>query len=106
MIRRHPRATRPDTLFPYTTLFRAIAMGLGIAHRFDHLFDDMRRGRHVRIAHAEVDDVLAFGARLGLELVHALEDVRGQTLYAMEFFAHGQILKRGDRQSTRMNSSH
>src|SRR3546814_18898069 len=24
MIRRPPRATRPDTLFPYTTLFRAV----------------------------------------------------------------------------------
>src|SRR3546814_1433006 len=28
MIRRHPRSTRPDTLFPYTTLFRAPALGL------------------------------------------------------------------------------
>src|SRR3546814_18102521 len=25
MIRRPPRSTRPDTLFPYTTLFRSIA---------------------------------------------------------------------------------
>src|SRR3546814_8347276 len=25
MIRRPPRATRPDTLFPYTTLFRSMA---------------------------------------------------------------------------------
>src|SRR3546814_8897908 len=28
MIRRPPRATRTDTLFPYTTLFRSIAMGI------------------------------------------------------------------------------
>src|SRR3546814_2876596 len=30
MIRRPPRSTRTDTLFPYTTLFRSI-LGLGIA---------------------------------------------------------------------------
>src|SRR3546814_4647699 len=27
MIRRPPRSTRTDTLFPYTTLFRSLAMG-------------------------------------------------------------------------------
>src|SRR3546814_15810520 len=37
MIRRPPRSTRPDTLFPYTTLFRAVAgervadLGCGVA---------------------------------------------------------------------------
>src|SRR3546814_10455233 len=29
MIRRPPRSTRTDTLFPYTTLFRSAAEGLG-----------------------------------------------------------------------------
>src|SRR3546814_18361697 len=29
MIRRHPRTTRPDTLFPYTTLFRSTAHAAG-----------------------------------------------------------------------------
>src|SRR3546814_15063195 len=34
MIRRPPRSTRTDTLFPYTTLFRSIAIGqLGVAER-------------------------------------------------------------------------
>src|SRR3546814_4564428 len=28
MIRRPPRSTRTDTLFPYTTLFRSVARGL------------------------------------------------------------------------------
>src|SRR3546814_12658337 len=28
MIRRPPRSTRPDTLFPYTTLFRSLAAAL------------------------------------------------------------------------------
>src|SRR3546814_2709183 len=31
MIRRPPRSTRTDTLFPYTTLFRSLLLGL---HRF------------------------------------------------------------------------
>src|SRR3546814_1662525 len=29
MIRRPPRSTRTDTLFPYTTLFRSITLGAG-----------------------------------------------------------------------------
>src|SRR3546814_4360864 len=29
MLRRPPRSTRPDTLFPYTTLFRSQALWLG-----------------------------------------------------------------------------
>src|SRR3546814_7005928 len=46
MIRRPPRSTRTDTLFPYTTLFRSlqrhdparIALGLGV----DDIFADRR----------------------------------------------------------------
>src|SRR3546814_312032 len=30
MIRRPPRSTRPDTLFPYTTLFRSLCVGQAI----------------------------------------------------------------------------
>src|SRR3546814_14430910 len=33
MIRRQPRSTRTDTLFPYTTLFRAVAQRLIAARR-------------------------------------------------------------------------
>src|SRR3546814_9229231 len=32
MIRRPPRSTRTDTLFPYTTLFRSQHHDIGIAH--------------------------------------------------------------------------
>src|SRR3546814_9811103 len=32
MIRRPPRSTRTDTLFPYTTLFRSIGAVIGIAN--------------------------------------------------------------------------
>src|SRR3546814_1010537 len=33
MIRRPPRSTRTDTLFPYTTLFRSMMVGAKVAHR-------------------------------------------------------------------------
>src|SRR3546814_5116456 len=33
MVRRPPKSTRTDTLFPYTTLFRSAADGLGVLAR-------------------------------------------------------------------------
>src|SRR3546814_6052400 len=33
MIRRPPRSTRTDTLFPYTTLFRSLGWAIGISSR-------------------------------------------------------------------------
>src|SRR3546814_2219499 len=35
MIRRPPRSTRTDTLFPYTTLFRSVDRGRGLAEQGD-----------------------------------------------------------------------
>src|SRR3546814_12745483 len=35
MIRRPPRSTRTDTLFPYTTLFRSGAVLVALGHRTD-----------------------------------------------------------------------
>src|SRR3546814_1379407 len=49
MIRRPPRSTRTDTLFPYTTLFRSAAAG-------DDAFFNGRTGGVQRV----VDAVLAF----------------------------------------------
>src|SRR3546814_16816630 len=53
MIRRPPRSTRTDTLFPYTTLFRSI---------FEPAFDQAERVLHslfVDVRHA--DEPSAFG---------------------------------------------
>src|SRR3546814_17747755 len=45
MIRRPPRSTRTDTLFPYTTLFRSPgAVDLGIADRPDPFYADSNFG--------------------------------------------------------------
>src|SRR3546814_14965701 len=47
MIRRPPRSTRTDTLFPYTTLFRAsgAAPDVGDSGRERRAAEDARRGR-------------------------------------------------------------
>src|SRR3546814_8784292 len=45
MIRRPPRSTRTDTLFPYTTLFRSVDAGVGSG---DHdVISALRLERHV-----------------------------------------------------------
>src|SRR3546814_9542443 len=49
MLRRPPRSTLTDTLFPYTTLFRSHVAGIAV--RIGHLFDHRIFGRSVvRIA--------------------------------------------------------
>src|SRR3546814_7543608 len=55
MIRRPPRSTRTDTLFPYTTLFRSVAEhGLALLEggRID-VGDIVRRGRQVGLGGLE-----------------------------------------------------
>src|SRR3546814_1054013 len=48
MIRRPPRSTRTDTLFPYTTLFRS-----GRQQRFDLAHDDRRQAFSRLVEHQE-----------------------------------------------------
>src|SRR3546814_1513765 len=59
MIRRPPRSTRTDTLFPYTTLFRsrigrprqrgeALQQRIGIAQRLRHLIEHRRLLKRTR----------------------------------------------------------
>src|SRR3546814_1341919 len=63
MIRRPPRSTRTDTLFPYTTLFRSVGheVGDGFLHdarAFDHLGQE-----HLAGAEEVADDVHAVHQR-------------------------------------------
>src|SRR3546814_4492599 len=51
MIRRPPRSTRTDTLFPYTTLFRSRPSSIIYSenlHRKKYVFHDRHGGRAVR----------------------------------------------------------
>src|SRR3546814_17570873 len=66
MIRRPPRSTRTDTLFPYTTLFRSV---------FDFLMAVLAAAEHRDIVHrprpierVERDDVLEHGDRKSTRL--------------------------------------
>src|SRR3546814_8668727 len=52
MIRRPPRSTRTDTLFPYTTLFRSIFTGNGGDNVFCYLHSAAPIVDRLRSAHA------------------------------------------------------
>src|SRR3546814_2045746 len=49
MIRRPPRSTRTDTLFPYTTLFRSALRLVGGTVERGHRADDDGRAVHARL---------------------------------------------------------
>src|SRR3546814_4477437 len=75
MIRRPPRSTRTDTLFPYTTLFRSIIFDVRHAFR-------AARDHHVRRArlhhHCGLDDRLQSrtASAVELEARHRLRETR------------------------------
>src|SRR3546814_11105449 len=54
MIRRPPRSTRTDTLFPYTTLFRSRQLPAPIVRRPASLHPDQRR----RLLRKELHDLI------------------------------------------------
>src|SRR3546814_10761367 len=66
MIRRPPRSTRTDTLFPYTTLFRSLADRLGGEEGIEDARADF--GRHAGAAVAHGDAHLPAGCPLGRSL--------------------------------------
>src|SRR3546814_1619410 len=68
MIRRPPRSTRTDTLFPYTTLFRSVAQVHVVRrHRVEH-----QRARVLRIrARVLLRDAGAVGDAEQIDLVSA-----------------------------------
>jgi hypothetical protein len=71
---------------PGDALRRRVTVGARLAERFLELFDDVRRRRQVRVAHAEIDDVGACVASDRLGAVDLLEHVGRQTPYAVKFF--------------------
>src|SRR3546814_14157484 len=96
MIRRPPRSTRTDTLFPYTTLFRS--------HLAIVLEDQpvVRKGEDVR----PFDHKRLFEAIFVTVLRLPVEHISGKGREAARFWMRGVgIEKRGDRKSTRLNSS-
>src|SRR3546814_7421236 len=121
MIRRPPRSTRTDTLFPYTTLFRSLLLG----NLRQDLFrrgggdDDVGKRLHLRRAVdvAERDMVgmrLAKGLELGgratvLQAASRVHVGQHHDLFRREDlrrFRHEAHAEDPDRKSTRLNSSH
>ena len=70
------------------TLRCRIAVRVRIARDLGELVDDMRGRRAVGIAHAEIDDVLAAGARRRLHRIDLGEDIGRQAADTVEFFGH------------------
>src|SRR3546814_21141749 len=107
MIRRPPRSTRTDTLFPYTTLFRS-GVGLSKTHLMHAIAWNLRQNhpqRRVLYMSAEkfmyqfiralrFRDTVAFKDQFRSVDVLMIDDVQ---------FISG---KDSDRKSTRLNSSH
>src|SRR3546814_12834971 len=89
MIRRPPRSTRTDTLFPYTTLFRS-----QVAKNF-LLTNEVSIERKIKEA------ILAFRIEQAFTKETILE------LYLNEIYlGFGSYGVAADRKSTRLNSSH
>src|SRR3546814_13140913 len=98
MIRRPPRSTRTDTLFPYTTLFRSQVMNdkgliLGCFHR---------RRSHTRTNHRVQSPITT------VDVFHSTDrfpTARYNSLQmSIELLEEFGFL--ADRKSTRLNSSH
>src|SRR3546814_6884104 len=67
MIRRPPRSTRTDTLFPYTTLFRSLSDDRRVDRRGLAIATELRIGQAVaRLAVVGIDDVTARAARMAI----------------------------------------
>src|SRR3546814_12205260 len=98
MIRRPPRSTRTDTLFPYTTLFRSAD---------PHPVVDVNSGAVLLMYHRfGEDDLPSTSIRLSQFEAHLAELTSGRyrVMALPEIVAR---LRAGqDRKSTRLNSSH
>src|SRR3546814_8897506 len=111
MIRRPPRSTRTDTLFPYTTLFRSFA-------RFacSHLVE-LFHAKAIFSGHAVgIEEIEKYAARRfvaagaeddgdvgGLHAVDGAPDVVDIRHHEIHMII---AIGRTDRKSTRLNSSH
>src|SRR3546814_4217395 len=118
MIRRPPRSTRTDTLFPYTTLFRSAGIGyarsspprrgggIGASRRLglqfgreaDHIVE--RRQRRLRpFAHRDHDLLVAHGRAIA-----SGDDARLARFASMADLDLAVARQGTDRKSTRLNS--
>src|SRR3546814_1635006 len=119
MIRRPPRSTRTDTLFPYTTLFRSIAATFALTElqvkrilALGNLLPRIREAYRAEEIDAETIRHLTLANKAQQRAWLALfegDDTyapRGSQLKAWLFGGGAISFKAADRKSTRLNSSH
>src|SRR3546814_10336257 len=75
MIRRPPRSTRTDTLFPYTTLFRSLSVG-AVVHRGAADHHPRRHLRPVPRHAGRKDEDAGRGRSQGSQDLHRPDDLR------------------------------
>src|SRR3546814_5610227 len=112
MIRRPPRSTRTDTLFPYTTLFRSVAArtdpnsrhGLGL-FLVERGMEGFERGRKLKKMGLHSQDTAElFFNDVKVPKNNVLGNPKEGFKYLARFLAQERLV--ADRKSTRLNSSH
>src|SRR3546814_3334203 len=123
MIRRPPRSTRTDTLFPYTTLFRSVGGGIigalvgALLFRFFQAIGQI----DVVINILYVIMLGTIGTLMMREAIEAIRPIEGKSSAPRKrrhhpivaalpmrwrFYGSGLYISPLDRKSTRLNSSH
>src|SRR3546814_11964825 len=102
MVRRPPRSTRTDTLFPYTTLFRSLLDAL--RPRALAMMQDARTHPMLRaLWWPRLDEAIGWiGATMAAQVSDGRRVLAAELRGAIDLA--GVTLK--DRKSTRLNSSH
>src|SRR3546814_2077422 len=111
MIRRPPRSTRTDPLFPYTTLFRSAETGFSgqqanepvEPERQDNLYHPVPGDRG---AHGRFDAVARTRSPQLWAIMHRGALLLGAALAGAGLLMLNRSGPKQDRKSTRLNSSH
>ena len=82
----------PKTRNPFG---RGIAMRLWVTGYFGKFFNNMRRGRQIRIAHAQIDNIFTCRTCRCPHRIHFCDDIRGQAFHAVEFVGHWSLSAKG-----------
>src|SRR3546814_19654676 len=107
MLRRPPRSTRTDTLFPYTTLCRSMGYTMLVGNDTKTPVSAMlvESYTHTRKAQAEAP-ADGFGRNNNDELQQASMFLAGRISDHLGVFSQFTYEESRDRKSTRLNSSH
>src|SRR3546814_17717450 len=116
MIRRPPRSTRTDTLFPYTTLFRSLIAEGTANYGIDLAFPDKTRPDTERDVLMPLAEIEPPANDRYWRLLDAMKALQGARLTIAQRYLDGEIDRPAavaltqkyllDRKSTRLNSSH